>query len=127
AATTRNASAIAAINYCQNPTPRIVPSAKHAAVKAFKPGEAVSLQISFATTPAKVKLYYRHVDMAERFESVDMQTAGGNFTATIPAEYTKASYPITYYFEVEENAHKALYPGFAELRNNQPYFVIRKA
>lgn len=125
-AATRNPTAVAAVNYCLNPAPRVIPAGKHTRVITFKPGEVVNLQISFAAMPAKVKLYYRHVDMAERFESVDMQQAVGAFTATMPAEYTRSPYPLVYYFEVEENSHKSLYPGFNQQRDNQPYFVIRQ-
>jgi hypothetical protein len=66
--------------------------------------------------------------MAERFETVDMKASGNMYVATIPAAYTQSQYPLTYYFEVEEGpAAVTLYPGFNELRNNQPYFVIRQA
>jgi hypothetical protein len=65
--------------------------------------------------------------MAERYESVEMKANGNNYEATIPASYTQTGYPLSYYFEIEESpASVVLYPGFNEMRNNQPYFVIRQ-
>jgi hypothetical protein len=72
-------------------------------------------------------MHYRHVNQAERFESVEMEPWSGTFRATIPAAYTDSPYPLQYYFEVRESAEKAwLYPGFAPDLGNQPYFVVRR-
>jgi hypothetical protein len=72
-------------------------------------------------------LYYRHVNHAERYETVEMQLKGKNYQATIPADYTNSQYPLQYYFEVREKPDKAwLYPGFTAELTNQPYYVVRK-
>jgi hypothetical protein len=72
-------------------------------------------------------MYYRHVNQAERFESVEMPLQGGAYRASIPAAYTDSPYPLQYYFEVKEFAGKAwLYPGFAADLANQPYYVVRR-
>ena len=75
-----------------------------------------------------MRLYYRHVTQAERYETIEMTAAGSRWHAAIPAAYTAGTYPIEYYFELRESPRKAtLYPGFAADRANQPYFVIRSA
>ena len=72
-------------------------------------------------------LYYRHVDQAERFESVEMKLTGSRYTATIPATYTDSQFPLQYYFEVRQSPESAtLYPGLGAELTNQPYFVVRR-
>jgi hypothetical protein len=52
--------------------------------------------------------------------------SGGEFAAVIPAEYTRAEFPLEYYFEVQMSDGKVgLFPGFAPELTNQPYFVVR--
>ncbi|MES2376817.1 MAG: hypothetical protein V4553_09575 [Bacteroidota bacterium] len=124
----RQSAAVAAVTTCLNRTKRLTVKCSHQPLKTFTPGSALTLQLALEKAPAAVRLRYRHVNMAERFETVDMKATGNTYVATIPAAYTQSEYPLTYYFEVEEGpAAVTLYPGFNELRNNQPYFVIRQA
>ena len=127
-ADTRQAVAITAVNSVLNGIKRVTVKCMHHQPKIFTPGGTINLQIAFEKAPASVRLYYRHVDMAERYEFAEMTASGNNFTADIPAAYTQSPYPLTYYFEIAESpASVTLYPGFNELRDNQPYFVIRQA
>jgi hypothetical protein len=72
-------------------------------------------------------VYYRHVNHAERYDSLEMQASDRRYRATIPAGYTDSAYPLEYYFEVRTDRDRAtLYPGFAADLNNQPYFVVRR-
>jgi hypothetical protein len=101
-------------------------SCTHAVPPRFQPGQPVELEIAPAAKLAAVRLYYRHVTQAERYESVEMMADGSRWRAAIPGAYTAGTYPIEYYFELRESPRKAtLYPGFAADRANQPYFVIR--
>ena len=94
----------------------------------FKPGEPLDLELSIEKTIASVRLYYRHVNQAERYQIAEMQGTGKSFRATVPADYTDTVYPLQYYFEVREKPEMAwLYPGFEAELTNQPYFVVRKA
>jgi hypothetical protein len=125
---TRRPVAVIAVNACLNRTRRAFAKCRHEQPKTFVPGSAITLHLAFDKMPASAKLYYRHVNMAERHESVEMKAAGNSYTAIIPAAYTQSPYPLEYYFELEESTRSViLYPGFNELRNNQPYFVIRQA
>ncbi|HMJ62325.1 MAG TPA: hypothetical protein VK493_11205, partial [Bryobacteraceae bacterium] len=77
---------------------------------------------------AGVRLFYRHVDQAERFEAVEMEARERTYRAAIPAAYTESAYPLQYYFEVKQSAGKAsLYPGFGPDLTGQPYFVLRRS
>jgi hypothetical protein len=100
----------------------------HIQPQQFKAGEALDIELSLEQAMRSVRLYYRHVNHAERFEVVDMQLTGKSYRASIPADYTNSHYPLQYYFEVKEQPGKAwLYPGITENLTNQPYFVVRKA
>ena len=101
---------------------------RHIQPEHFKAGEPLDLEISVEKAIGSVRLYYRHVNHAERYETVEMQPIGKSFRATIPADYTNSQYPLQYYFELKEKPENAwLYPGFTENLTNQPYFVVRKA
>ena len=101
-------------------------SCTHAVPPRFRPGQPLALEIAPAKKLATVRLYYRHVNQAERYESVPMTAAGARWRAAVPGAYTAGTYPIEYYFELRESpASATLYPGFAAGRANQPYFVVR--
>jgi hypothetical protein len=87
----------------------------------------VAIQIAVFGRVRSVRMYYRHVNQAEPYQSAEMAVQGSTYRATIPAAYTDSPYPLQYYFEVRESAEKAsLYPGFAPDLSNQPYFVVRR-
>jgi hypothetical protein len=100
---------------------------KHIIPGGFKVGQDHPVEISFDKKPGSVFLHYRHVNHAERFESVLMKGTGNTFRAEIPASYTDTAYPLQYYFEVKNEAENAfLHPGFTADLTNQPYFVLHK-
>ena len=99
----------------------------HTQPERFKAGESLNIEISIEKVIGSVRLFFRHVNHAERFELVDMQLKDKSYRAIIPAEYTNSEYPLQYYFELKEQLGKAwLHPGFSENLTNQPYFVVRK-
>jgi hypothetical protein len=100
----------------------------HNPPQKFNAGKPVELELSVNITPKSIKMYYRHVNQAERFESIDMKVLGNKFRATIPSEYTQTVFPIQYYFEIKNTPESAwMHPGFNADQTNQPYYVIRKA
>jgi hypothetical protein len=100
---------------------------RHTPPAGFSPGRSLDIELAVEKSPASVRLYYRHVDQAERFESREMDAHANRYRATIPDTYTDSPYPLQYYFEVRERPESAtLYPGFAPELNNQPYFVLRR-
>jgi hypothetical protein len=102
----------------------------HRPPSGFRPKEALEIGIRVAEerTIASVRLYYRHVNQAERYQSIEMESRNNAYRASIPGSYTDSPYPLEYYFEFKERPDKAwLYPGFAENLANLPYFVVRRA
>ena len=101
---------------------------QHQPPRNFRPKEAVPIAITVPAKLASVRLYYRHVNQAERFQAVEMESRGNTWRASIPAAYTDSPYPLQYYFELREGPAKAwLYPGFAPDLANQPYLILRRA
>ncbi|PWU12066.1 MAG: hypothetical protein C5B50_22180 [Verrucomicrobia bacterium] len=107
---------------------RLVIDAHHVKPPHFRAGEQLDLRLTLKKSAGSVRLYYRHVNQAERFQSAQMQLAGNEFAAAIPAAYTNAPYPLQYYFEIQHDPRNAsLYPGFGPELTNQPYLVVRQA
>jgi hypothetical protein len=100
----------------------------HSQPERYKAGQPMDIELSVEKTIGSARLYYRHVNHAERYETVEMHVSGKSYRATIPADYTNSQYPLQYYFELKEGPEKAwLYPGFTADLTNQPYFVVHKA
>jgi len=98
----------------------------HVQPERFKVGKPLELELSVGKEIASARMYYRHVNHAERWRSMEMQETDKRYRAAIPADYTNSEYPLQYYFELKEAPASAwLYPGFAEDLMNQPYFVVR--
>jgi len=108
--------------------PRRAPlDCRHTPAAHFQPGRPLAIELATNRTAASVRLFYRHVTQAERFESLEMDGRDNRYRATIAGDYTNSVYPLEYYFEVRESAQAAgIYPGFRGEPNNQPYFVVRK-
>ena len=108
--------------------PRRTPATcRHTPPAHFRPSQPLDLEIAVERKLVSARLYYRHVNQAERYQVSEMQAAGSRYRATIPAAYTGSPFPLVYYFELREAPDKAwLYPGFALDLSNQPYFVVRE-
>jgi hypothetical protein len=94
----------------------------------FTPDQPLQLVLSVPGTakPNSVRLYYRHVNQAEHYQTAEMELQGKEYQAMIPGSYAGSTYPLQYYFELKEGPEKAcLYPGFHPDLANQPYFVVR--
>ncbi len=110
---------------------RISFTCSHTPPSAFHPGQPLSLSLLADTTahsgPSSVKLQYRHVDQAERWQTVEMELDHKGYKASIPAEYTNSAYPLQYYFELQVGKDAAwLYPAFNAKLSNQPYFAVSR-
>ena len=106
---------------------RIAAVCRHTPPAHFQPSQPLELAISVERKIASVRLYYRHVNQAERYQTLEMEDAGNRYRAAIPGSYTDSPYPLVYYFELKDGPGKAwLHPGFAADWTNQPYYVVRQ-
>jgi hypothetical protein len=72
-----------------------------------------------------VRLRYRHVNQAERWNVLDLNGENGAYAAEIPPEYTRSEFGLEYYFELADaGGVKWMYPGFDKALSNQPYFAL---
>ena len=100
---------------------------RHAPPATYHTGQVLPLEFASNTTHESVRLHYRVVNHAERWQSAPMQSNGRSWRAEIPAEYTRSPFALQYYFEVKISpASAALYPGLGRERTDQPYFVVRR-
>ncbi len=99
---------------------------RHTPPAGFHPGQPLDLELA-APKLVSARMYYRHVNHAERFQSAEMQPQDNRYRAVIPAGYTQSLYPLQYYFELKSAPDQAwLVPGLAANLSNQPYFVVRR-
>jgi hypothetical protein len=103
----------------------------HKATESFVPGTPLDVAVelgkgSGAEDPVTVRLHYRHVDQAERWQWAEMDANGRSYKATIPADYTRSAFPLEYYFELRRERQAWMAPGFNATWSNQPYFAVWK-
>jgi hypothetical protein len=112
-----------------NPT-RPSTDCSHTSPASFHPGLPLSLALlvpgeSAHGAPSSAYLHYRHVDQAERWQSVQMQASQHKYSGEIPAAYTHSDYSLQYYFELRRGTDVAwLYPALNSTLSNQPYYAI---
>ena len=100
----------------------------HTHVKNFSSGQPLAISVRVVSpAPRRVTLYYRHVNQAERWQSVEMKLDGDAFAGEIPAAYTAKRFALQYYFEIEVGpAEATLFPPLAMELDNVPYYVVRR-
>jgi hypothetical protein len=99
---------------------------RHAMPAALQPGAPLPLSLAAAGDGISARLFYRHVNHAERWRDMTMIWTGADFTAAIPGEYTASPFPLQYYFELSRADAAWLYPAFNATLSNQPYFAVWK-
>jgi hypothetical protein len=97
---------------------------QHRVPEHFQRTQPLTLELT-GPVLASVRLHYRHVNQAERWQSDIMDRKGQVYIAAIPGAYTDSPYPLLYYFELKSSPDRAwLYPGFPPDLAGQPYYVI---
>lgn len=98
----------------------------HAPPDSFSPGQELPLTLQVdAQAGLTARLYYRHVNQAERWMSLEMSKMHGGFHSAIPADYTNSKFPLEYYFALEQaNEYAWIHPGFNATLSTQPYYAI---
>jgi hypothetical protein len=104
-------------------------AARHTPAARFRSGEALPVSLRCGpAAPRRVVLHYRHVNQAERWQSMELARSGDAFQGEVPAAYTARRFALQYYFEVETGpAAATLVPALAPDLANVPYYVVRRA
>lgn len=98
----------------------------HTPPAGFRAAADLTLELAVpGRAPTSVRLFYRHVNQAERYQVVEMTFGGGRHRAAIPAAYTDSPFPLQYYFALTRAGRAWVHPGFNAELSNQPYFVVR--
>jgi len=105
------------------PAPRPISAARHIPPDHFRPGADLPLVLS-RTGDAAGKLFYRHVNHGERWQSLTMIQEGESLRAAIPGSYTQSPYPLQYYFALARGREAGMHPGFNASLSNQPYYAV---
>lgn len=101
------------------------PGITHTAPSAYTRGDDLTVSVDAGPGVVGVRLNYRHVNQAERFQATEMTAADDRFDGTIPADYTDSSYPLMYFFTVDHgNAGVTVLPGLTDGLANQPYYLV---
>jgi len=99
--------------------------AHHVHSDSAQAGPLLGIALKLEKSAQAVRLYYRHVNQGERWQSIAMQANGKEFQATIPDAYTHSLYPLQYYFEIQrEDQHVSVFPGLGANLTQQPYRTL---
>ena len=103
------------------------PTGFHEPPPSFRRGQQLAI-LAHAPKLGGVRLRYRRVNQAEPWQMVEMQQAGKDFRADIPAAYTDSPFPLQYHFQIHaSDGVVRLYPGLQPGWQGQPYFIVRQA
>ena len=102
--------------------------AEHTPVGRFSSGQPVPISLILDSgTSQRVMMHYRHINQAERWQSVELSHSGDTFQGEIPSTYTAKRYALQYYFEVETGTAEAtLIPPLNANLDNVPYYIMRQ-
>lgn len=115
-----------AIDYTRSKPLRPGVNASHQPAASLT-GHPLKIRISLTGEKQKVKLFYRHVNQAEQWQSLVLEQTGNNFEGVIPGEYCQKRFSIQYYFEIHTDNHSvARHPELSDDLDNVPYFVVNK-
>ncbi|HEX5458608.1 MAG TPA: hypothetical protein VFX20_01420 [Steroidobacteraceae bacterium] len=103
-----------------------MPALRHSPPQSFMPGKPLPIAIAVPhDSPLQpVKLFYRHVNQAEEYRSVELTPQEGELRVVIPGAYTASEYALQYFFELRGQDTARRFPGFTSDRGDQPYFVV---
>ena len=107
----------------------------HTPPETFTPGNPLEVKLLIlggssgggTQSVRSVRLRYRRVNQAERWNVLDLDGENGIYAAAIPSEYTRSEFALEYYFELSDaKGVEWMYPGFNKTLSNQPYFTVCK-
>jgi hypothetical protein len=102
----------------------------HTPAETFTPGAPLDIVLDLgkgaAAEEITVRMRYRHVDQAERWQWLEMDRTERSYKGTIPGDYTHSAFPLEYFFELKRGNEAWMAPGFNATLSNQPYFVVWK-
>ena len=119
-----------AVEYATGKPSRPSVPATHTPAESFVAGAPLDVVLELGkgvdADDITVRLRYRHVDQAERWQWLEMDRGERSYRGTIPEDYTHSAFPLEYLFELKRGNEAWMYPGFNATLSNQPYFAVWK-
>ena len=100
------------------------------AAGCFERGQALTVRFETPAAAAveTVTLHFRHLHQGETFRTTPMALVAGDFTATIPAEYTSTAFPLMFFVVVEQRDEPPVtVPELGDDLSGQPYVVVHSS
>ena len=113
-------SAIAAL---QSQRSTVADTSIKATAASFFGGEPLEVSVQGSADDAPT-LHYRHINQAERWKSMPMDTSSDGFSATISADYTRSDFHLQYFISFQRDGQSVLVPGLEANLANEPYFTV---
>ncbi|MFP5228668.1 MAG: hypothetical protein ACLGXA_13680 [Acidobacteriota bacterium] len=105
-------------------------AASHTPAENFTPGTPLDIALELgkgvAADEITVRMRYRHVDQAERWQWLEMDRSERTYKGTIPGDYTHSAFPLEYFFELKRGNEAWMAPGFDATLSNQPYYAVEQ-
>lgn len=79
-----------------------------------------------AETDTEAVLHYRHVNQAERWQSMPMRRNGNSYIAQIPADYTETDFHLQMFATFARGGRSVIAPGLEDDLSNEPYITVLK-
>lgn len=117
----------AAIQYVSSSHLRPLVEVNHVPNENFEAGKALLIGLKIKGKPQKVIMYFRHINQAEKWKSVELRSNNQEYEGEIPAEFTSSRFPLQYYFEIKTSPTRAtLFPALGKDFNEVPYYVVHR-
>jgi hypothetical protein len=105
-------------------TERWTADAELEAADAYDRAAPLAVRLRTSDILESAVLHFRHLNQGETWQSAVMERVEGGYAAEIPAEYTDAEYPLTFFAEVSRRGdHPVFVPALVSTLSNQPYLV----
>jgi hypothetical protein len=113
------------------PLQRVSVTCTHRPPSSFQAGQPLEVTLDLSSVsrpdrPTAITLYYRHVNQAEHWKSIEATVSSSSYAATIPGEYTESPFPLQYYWRLRRTSAAWLYPAIDASFSAQPYFVVQR-
>lgn len=95
---------------------------------AFERGKPVTVRMRRpAGEDVAAVLHYRHVNQAERWQTLPMAANGSDLVASIPGSYTDSPFHLQFYVSTAGKGGISIAPGLDSDLANEPYAVVMQS
>ncbi|MBZ9937223.1 hypothetical protein LB518_13040 [Mesorhizobium sp. BR1-1-16] len=93
-----------------------------AVIASFTGGEPLTISVPTEADEPPI-LHFRHVNQAERWQSMPLESGPDGYVGTIPSAYTRSDFHLQYFISLKRDGQSVLVPGLQADLANEPYFT----